>query len=171
MKKKADHVAIGKITRTHGIKGELRLLPFFADTTFMYNLDEIKIVLKDGSFTDNQVERFRVHTKYFLIKLVDFDDINNVGKFIGGEVYVHESIIPPLENDEFYAEELVGCSIQSETGKHIGELEEVIFSPCHDVYQIKTTEGKELLVPAISEFVKNIDVDKKIITIIEPEYA
>ncbi len=73
-------------------------------------------------------------------------------------VYVRADELPPLPAGEYYAHELLGLQVLDEAGHLLGELVEILHTPANKVYIVRKTDGKELLLPAISSVVLSVDL-------------
>ncbi len=87
----------------------------------------------------------------------------------GLSLYVMDEDLPPPEEGEFYIFELDGFEILLENGEPVGVLRWIEKKPGQDLLHIESTEGKEILLPFVKEFVKGIDREKKKITVRLPK--
>ena len=71
----------------------------------------------------------------------------------------------PLEKDEYFIADLIGLQAESDEGEDLGELSDVLQTGANDVYEVKMEDGKEVLLPAIRECIKNVDLQKGEITV------
>lgn len=78
----------------------------------------------------------------------------------GAELYIHPSMRPPLPEGEFYIDDLMGLRVQTEAGEDLGEIEEVLETPAHDVYVTPLA-----MIPGVAEFVVTTDWEKKILVV------
>lgn len=165
-----NFIVFGKITKTHGLKGELRLLPFFAETDFFLTLREV-ILCKDQQILGcYPLISARDHGKYILIKLANIETIDAAETLITCDLALKPEDVPTPKDDEFYIEDLVGLKVVNTAGTHLGEVKNILQTPSNDVYEILTLSGEELLVPGVKDYVTHIDFPNKTLTIIEPKY-
>ena len=88
----------------------------------------------------------------------------------GQTLLIPESALPELDEDEVYLHDMLGLSVVLDaTGQKLGVLDHVLFHGEQDLWSILTPEGKEILLPAVPEFVADIDLDTEIIRITPPE--
>jgi 16S rRNA processing protein RimM len=78
----------------------------------------------------------------------------------GAELFIHPSMRPPLPEGEFYLDELLGMRVQTEAGEDLGEIEEVLETPAHDVYVTPLA-----MIPGHAEFVVKTDFDNKVLIV------
>lgn len=152
---------VGKIISSHGIKGELKIFPLTDDINRFKYLKEVYI---GEEKLPVQVVGVKFNKDKPIIRLKEFDNINQVLKFKDRYLYVDDENLIELEENEYFVFQLLGCKVENMEGKSIGVLEDIINTLSNDVYVIRHGE-KEYLVPAIKEFIKNIDIESKLIRI------
>lgn len=167
---KHNKILIGKITRTHGIKGELRLLPYYSDIDFISKVPTLYFSKENQADTEHRLTSYRPHSKYILIKIDDFNNINDVLQFTNSEVSINMAYFPQLTEDEHFTGDLLGLKAYNEDHEYIGILEEILSAKSHDIYRIIKDNNEELLIPAVKEYVLNIDLKNKEIKIKNPKY-
>lgn len=153
-----DYVYIGDIVNTHGIKGELRIISDFKYKNQVFTPHfNIYIGKNKKEFT---IDSYRVHKNFDMVCLNGLNDINDALMYKGESVYVKRS---DLNIDTYLDEELIGMSVLDED-KILGYVKELLKSKAYNLLVV--TDGrKDYLVPNIKEFILNVDLDKKQITI------
>ena len=101
----------------------------------------------------------------FFVKFEGLDDINDVEKYKRCPLKVTRENAVPLEEDEYYVADLLGLTLVDESGVTIGELVDVIETGANDVYEVKTSDGGHVLLPAIKDCILDVDMDEKIILV------
>lgn len=143
---------IGKVVNTFGIKGEIKVLPYVS------YMEKVKII-----YIANQkmeIEKIRFQKNVAIIKIKGLDDINLVEEYIGQIVKMEDSDAPKLPKGTYYIKDLIGIDVITEEGELLGKLDDVITTGANDVYQV----GK-ILLPAIKEVIKDIDLENKKMTV------
>lgn len=151
-----EYLVIGKITRPHGVRGEVRVLPQ-TDIPERFTWLESVIV---GS-TDSEpiaVEHARLHKEMVLLKLAGFDHRDQAETLRGQYLYVSEEDAIPLEEDEYFLFELEGLEVVTDDGRILGELAEIIETKANNVFVVRGDLG-ELLLPDTDEVVQEIDFE------------
>jgi len=145
-------ITSGKILNTFGIKGEVKLLPWADSPEFLTGFKRIYI---DGKPVE--ILSARVQKGCVIAALKNVDNIDAAIKLKGKEFKINKSDIK-LEEGRFFVAELIGLkALNAETGDDLGIIEDVLSLPAHNVYIIK---GKrEILVPAVSEFIIESDLN------------
>lgn len=154
---------VGVISNTHGIRGEVKVFPTTDDASRFEQLKEV--ILDTGK------EQMTLHiagVKYFkqfvILKFKEYDNINDIERYKGKDLYVTRENAVPLEEDEYYIADLLGCKVVTDDGKDFGILKDVMETGANDVYVVKTKEHGEVLLPYIDDCILNIDIENKVIT-------
>ncbi len=156
-------VLIGKVVATHGVKGQLRVVAYSGDPASILALPSV--VLKGPGGEDRfEVAAVAVHGKKLLLSLKSFDNINQVLHLVGRELLAERSQLPELPKDEYYWRDLLGMKVVTDQGEALGEVVEVIATGSNDVFVVKAG-AKELLIPAIADVVRDMDMAHRVITV------
>lgn len=160
---------VGKIVNTHGIKGEVRVISKTDFPEERYKAGNQLYLFMPNSSTPVEltVKQHRTHKNFDLLVFEGYENINLVEKFRDGILKVPESQLSNLQEDEFYFHEIIGCRVFLSSGDEIGKITEILTPGANDVWVIKGTGGKEILIPYIEEVVKKVDVREKTV-LIEP---
>ena len=147
-------ISVGRVTRTHGLKGELKFFP----------ANRGEILIKPGQrikFRENQskVESVRGVKSPFIVKFDGINSIEAAKNLAGQEVLVAREDFEILPEGEYYRFEIEGLKAYDNTGRYYGVVEEVIATGSNDVYVVRD-EGKEWLIPMIDSVVKAIDLEQ-----------
>ena len=155
---------VGVITTTHGIRGEVKVYPTTDDA---HRFDYLESVLLDTGkeLCELEIERVKYFKQYVILKFRDVDNINDIEPYKGKSLYVTREFAVPLEENEYYIADLMGMEVSLEDGTFFGTLKDVMETGANDVYVIETEERKEVLVPAIKDCIKAVDVEKGKMTI------
>lgn len=153
---------VGEIVNTHGIRGELKVVPHtdFAEQRFAPG-SILVIEAANGVKTTVTVQTSRLHKKVYIISLKDFHNINEVEKFKGSLLKIEERYQNELDEEEFYYHEIIGCMAVTDEGEELGEIIEILAPGANDVWVIKRPKGKQLLIPVIDDVVLEVDVENK----------
>lgn len=156
---------VGKIVNTHGIKGEVKVIPTTDDPKRFEKLKEIYIQRKD--MCTFKIESVRYHKKFVLIKFEGINTLNEAELLKNAVLKINRGDSLPLNKDEYYISDLYGMDVVTLEGRKLGQLTEIIYTGSNDVYVIKNEETKkELLIPAIKQVIKEIDLEEKIMRVV-----
>ena len=159
---------IGRIQATHGIRGQLRVVPFAGDASSISQLNKVLLKSQAGAMEEFSVASAKMHGKKVILTLKSFDNINQVLHLVGREIYAERSALPELPPDEFYWSDLLGLQVETEEGEALGELVDIIETGANDVYVVKK-DGREVLIPALDDVVLAVDLDQGTMTVSLPE--
>ena len=155
---------IGVITSTHGLKGEVKVFPTTDDPQRFKKLKKCFIRTPKG---DIHVEKnsCKFFKNMVILSFKEFKDINEIEKYKSCDIYVTREDAVPLEEDEYYISDVIGMEIVTEEGELLGKLEDVMQTGANDVFVIRLTNDKELLMPVIKECVLDMNYDTCKITV------
>ncbi|MBR1860988.1 MAG: 16S rRNA processing protein RimM [Lachnospiraceae bacterium] len=159
-----SYFKIGIITSSHGVRGEMKVFPTTDDPRRFKKCKNVFIEDKTG-FVPFEVEGVRVAPDKVLLKLKGIDSPEAVAGFRQKGIFVDREHAVSLNKDEYFIADLYGLKVHDENNSVIGELEEVIQTGANDVYQIKLTDGRELLLPAIRDCILDVDVEQGFIKV------
>ena len=163
----SDPVALGRVGSPSGLRGEFRVTLYAADSD---NLKEGKVLLlKHGKDEISaKIERARYQKDRPVIKLEGFDDRTSVEALRGMEISIEASDLEELPEGEHYVRNLIGCRVVDTAGggaKEIGVLQDVIQNTAQSVLDVKTPEGRSVLIPAVDAFLRSIDEEARLIEV------
>lgn len=148
---------VGIISNTHGIRGEIKVFPTTDDPKRYLDLEEV--ILDTGKEKMKmEIEKVRFYKNMVILKFRGIDDINEVLPYRQKSLYVTREQAVPLKEDEYFIADLIGLAAVSDEGEDLGEVSDVIQSAANDIYVIKKKGMPELLVPAIKDCIKKVDV-------------
>jgi 16S rRNA processing protein RimM len=148
------YIYIGKIVNTHALKGEVRIISNFEYKDRVFNISNKLYIGKDKC--EEVIETYRKHKNYDMVKFKNIDNINDVLKYKGMNVYFDENELK-LSDDEILIEELPLYSIYS-NDKLIGKIEEYRSDNGNNMVRVNNK-----LIPYNNSFITKIDKNKKII--------
>lgn len=155
-----DLLQVGAITQTHGLRGEVKVFPTTDDAKRFKKLKEV--ILDTGrEKIPLEIESVKFFKNLVILKFKGIDNINDIERYKGKALYVTRENAVKLKKDEYFIADLIGVEIYDETDTNIGVLENVITTGANDVYEIKLSDGRDLLLPAIKQCVLEVDMDKR----------
>ncbi len=159
----ASLIALGQLTTTHAIHGELRLRLFNpASTTLRAGS---RVVLRRGDqLEERTVRAVRPHGQWHLLLLEGCDSMTAAEALIGCEVCVRPQDLPPAGAGEIYHYELIGMTVVTTGGVEIGSVAEVLAVSSNDICVVRGG-AREYLVPLIADVVQQLDRDRRRIVI------
>lgn len=159
-----DLLQVGVITTTHGVRGEVKVFPTTDDANRFKKLKEV--ILDTGK---EQLPLEIAQVKFFknlvILKFKGIDNINDIEKYKGKSLYVTREHAVKLKKDEYFIADLIGMRAVTEEGEELGTIQDVLQTGANDVYIIKKDGEDELLVPAIKDCVKDVDIEGGVMTL------
>ncbi len=155
---------VGVVTSTHGLKGEVNIFPTTDDPGRFESLKSVLLADADDA-PSREVESVKYHKGRPILKLKGIDRIEDAERLKGTELYVRREDAIPLEEGEYYVGDLVGCGVFLEDGTQLGTLKDILKTGANGVYVIGVPEGKDVLLPAVPQFILSKDVEAKRITV------
>ena len=163
-----DWVPIGDITKTHGLKGEVKLRPSVTDPSLVQGTPRVRIVGDQIEPSETVLEKVRGQGGRWIVKFKDCKTIEEAQVLVGRSLEICRKDFQPLPEGEYYWFEIEGLQVFDEEGRYYGTVNEIIVTGSNDVYVVRDGD-KELLLPMIDSVVKSIDLkeNKLIFHIIE----
>ncbi|MBR2080857.1 MAG: 16S rRNA processing protein RimM [Oscillospiraceae bacterium] len=151
-KERKRYLEAGEIVNTHGLRGEMRVLPWADGPEFLTGFSVFYI---DGK--PHRAESCRVQKTCVLLKLEGTDDVD-AARALRGKTVCIDREDARLPEGSVFVQDLIGLRVIDQNGTEIGEITEVIQLPKHDVYVVRGAAG-EYQIPAVKEFIKKTDTD------------
>lgn len=149
---------VGKVGKTHGLKGEFKVIPMTSDINNYKRYENVIIKGEEKKIQSVKFQKDRV-----ILKLEGIDSIEDAETYKNAIIEVPRDKEPELEEDEFYVRDLIGIHVFDTDGNDLGAIYDVIETKNNDVYWIR--KPKELLIPVLMDIVLDIDLDENRITI------
>ena len=164
MENMEQFLRVGVISSTHGIRGEVKVYPTTDDPERFLELDEV--ILDTGrEHKILEIEGVKFFKNQVILKFKGYDNINDIEKYLKKDLLVDREHAVELGENENFIADLIDMEVVTEEGKVLGTLTDVIETGANDVYAVKTSEGKEILLPAIRDCILDVNVDEKRMTV------
>ena len=154
-----EKIKIGQIVNAVALRGEVKVYNYSDPDRY----ETLKTVLVE----DERYEISKVSYRggAVVLKLRGVDDRNAAEALKGKGLYILESELPELPEDTYYIRDLIGMEVRDEEGQKLGVMKDVLQNSAQDVYEIRLESGKTGYVPAVSEFVKDVDLKSRVVVI------
>lgn len=159
-----EFLEIGQIVNTFGIKGMVKIKPFTDDITRFDNLEKV-YVETNKSKKQYEIEEVKYHKDMVLIKFKGIDRIEEAELLRNSYLKVNRKDEPELEEGTYYIVDLIGLDVYSDEGELLGKVDDIFNNGSSDIYVVKNELGKQLLLPAISDVIKEINLEEKKIVV------
>ena len=154
------NLEIGQIVNTFGIKGMVKVKPFTDD---IRRFDELKTVYveKNSTKTEYEIEEVKYHKDMVLIKFKGIDKVEQAEMLRNSYLTVSRESVEKLEEGRYYIVDLLGLEVYTDEQILLGTLEDIFNTGSNDIYVVKDKQGKQILLPAIQDVIKQIDIENK----------
>lgn len=159
-----EYIEIGQIVKTNGLKGVVKVNPFTDDIGKFEDLKYVYIQLKN-ELKKVKIEQVRYNKNQVLLKLEGIDSIEEAEKYRNFYLKTEKESQEDLGEDTYYIVDLIGLDVYSDKNEYLGKIEDVFPTGSNDVYVVKDNLGKQILIPAIADVVKEVDLKNKKMTI------
>ena len=153
-----EYLVIGKVLKPHGVKGDLRVRYYNPEDPLFLSRYK-RLYLKDerrGLLRPFKVLKVRPHKDLLIVSLEGLRDREDAERWRGSEVLVRREDLPPLEEDEYYWEEIIGLEVFTKEGESLGRVTSIWRTGGSDVYVVEGEKG-EIMLPAIKQVVLEVD--------------
>lgn len=150
-------IPLGRLVNTHGIRGELRLLPHAFPCPTLQKGVAVSLQGETGPASWSTLESVRPHAPFLLVRLQGVTSFAQAQALRDTVISVAEDLLPPLQTDEFYYYQVIGLRVFTTAGEQIGTITQIFFSGGHDVWEVRQGQ-KEYLIPVTDEIVRSIDI-------------
>ena len=155
-----DFLEVGQIVNYYGIKGFFKVVPFTDDITRFDDLKTIYIE-KNKKLEEKEIEEVKYHKHLVLLKLKGIDDINDTEQYKNCILKIDRKDAVELPDNSYFITDMIGINVYTEEDVLLGTLVDIFPTGSNDVYVVKDELGKQILLPAIGEVIKNVDVKAK----------
>lgn len=164
-----DLLLVGRITRPHGVVGEVKIQPETDDPARLLSLPVVFVGATAGAAVAMKVERARLQPAkgqtLGVLKLGGVNDRDAADALRKQGLYARIDDLPPLADDELFLHDLVGLTVVTDAGEEVGTVVDVQELPAHDTLVVARPDGSEVLIPAVPAFVQAIDLDAEQVVI------
>jgi len=150
-------VAVGRVARAHGVKGEVAVLPL-SEVEARFR-EGSRLFVGEGSSRTLTVVSSRPHRQRLLVTFEELRDRAEAEALGGAYLFVPSDSSPSLPPGQYWPHQLVGCEVETAGGRALGRCREVIHTPANDVWAIEGADGSEVLIPALKDVVRTVDID------------
>lgn len=162
-----EYLTVGKIVNTHGVRGEVKVMPLTSDIN---RFDYLKLVWleQNGKLTEHYVEKARYHKNFVLLTLRHIDTMDKAELLKGCYLKVDRRNARPLDENEYFIADLIGCEVY-ENEILLGTITDVLQTGSNDIYVTNGEIYGEVLIPALEQVVRKVDIEKRKVYVELPE--
>lgn len=152
-----DYVPIGKILKSHGVHGEVRVFPFSGvPDNFKFYCKMVAVNSESGLSLTLTVKRSRNQGKFVILRFENLKTRDEAETLRGSQLLVDKHDLPPLGPGEYYWFELKGMRVETGDGEELGVVASIFNTKAHDI-MVVTNRGREYLIPVHDEVIERLD--------------
>ncbi|MEG0575116.1 MAG: ribosome maturation factor RimM [Anaerovoracaceae bacterium] len=155
-----EKITIGKVVNVVGLKGELKIYNYSDDRERFERLEEIFI----GN-NKHKIEKVRYKDNMVILKVNGIDNRDQSEAVKNQMVYITEDDLEELPEGVYYIRDMIGMEVFSHEGVKLGILDDVNTNVPQKLYVVKREGKSDILIPGVDEFILDIDMEKRIITV------
>ncbi|AEV95300.1 ribosome maturation factor RimM [Pediococcus claussenii] len=165
-----EYFNVGKIVNTQGLRGEIKVISQtdFPEERFASG-SILDLFNGDQKVQQVVIKHSRINKGTYILKLENFDSINEVEKFKGYSLKIAEDQLDELEEGQFYFHEIIGLKVIDQQRGEIGSIKDILPYGANDVWVVDTGNGKELLLPYIKSVILKVNTDQNEVLVDIPE--
>ena len=156
---KQPYIEAGRITNTHGVRGELKIEVWLDSPG---DLAEYRRIFVDGK--ELRLRSAHLQNRFVIVSLEGVEDVNTAMLFKGKTVFIARDDAH-LPEGAYFLQDLLDAKVIREDGREVGRLTEILERPANNVYVVTDAEGKETLIPAVPAFIICADADAGLVTV------
>ncbi|RQD74589.1 MAG: 16S rRNA processing protein RimM [Candidatus Syntrophonatronum acetioxidans] len=166
-----DLVAVGKIIGVKGLKGEIKVQPLSDNFHRHKALDRVKIIAGDKEL-ETEVEKSATVKNFWILKFKDVLSREEAEELRGCYIMIPKAEREELPENHYYMDDIIGSFVFKDDGSKLGQVINIIETGSNDVYVVKSDDPDlpgEILVPALKDVIKRVDIKEKKIVVVLPE--
>lgn len=151
-----EYIAVGRVVRPHGVRGVLLVE---AISELIHRLEPSSQIFLGEYKRVAEVEYLRPHKDRFLLALDSLEDRDQAEEWRGSELFLRTADSESLPEGIYYHWQIIGLEVETEEGEAMGVIQKILETGANDVYVVEQSGRKELLLPAIDEVIREVDLD------------
>jgi len=152
-----EFLSVGVITTAHGVHGEVKVFPTTDDVKRFKKCKEL--LLDKGNGPERiKVQGVKFFKQFVIIKLDGINTMDDALLLKNKPLLVTRDMAVKCEEDEYFIADLIDVKVYDEDDNYIGNISEVYQTGANDVYEIKRSDESTVLIPAIKECIKSVDI-------------
>lgn len=151
-------VVVGRVTRPQGLRGEVRVTPL-TNVEGIWQEERRVLLRQNDRIRETTVQSLQSLKGRLVVRFAGIESREDSEAIRGSEVCIPRQEAPPLPPGSYYQLDLLGLRVEREDGEGLGEVADIVSIGPHDVWVIRH-QGREWLLPAVHDFVKDVDLDR-----------
>lgn len=159
-----DLLEVGKIVNTHGLRGEVKAVPWTDYPEVFEDIEYVYVKRRTGN-ERLDISGIKYQKNNLILRFEQIKDINQAEAYKNLVLYAERDMLGELPEGVYYITDLIGCEVVKEDGGKVGVIADVFNTGSSDIYDVKREGRKNLLIPVIDEVVLKVDINDKKVTV------
>ena len=155
---------VGKIVNTHGLRGEVKVVPW-TDYPEVFEDIETVYIKKKTEYEKLDIAGLKYQKNNLIVRFSQLKDINEAEKYKNQVLYAERDALGELPEGVYYIADLIGLEVVKEDGEKVGVINDVFNTGSNDIYDVKREGKKNMLIPVIDDVVIDIDIEGGKVTV------
>ncbi len=162
-----EKLEAGKIVNTHGLRGEVKIVPWTDSPETFENIEYVYVKEKTGELRLD-IENLKYQKNNLIVKFAQLASIEDAQRLKNKTVYVERDMLGELPEGVYYITDIIGLDAVDEYGNKIGTVADIFNTGSNDIYDIKRDGKKNLLLPLIDDVI-TVELENKRVLVKIPE--
>ncbi|MBN2246294.1 MAG: 16S rRNA processing protein RimM [Candidatus Aminicenantes bacterium] len=163
-----EFIVLGKVIKTRGLRGCLKVMSYAQNQDLFYGIRHIFLGKPTRETKEYQVKKIDISSGFLFLELDEISEIAAAASLVGCSIFLPRESLPKLPEGEYYWADIIGLDVIDHHDKFLGKIESIFPTGSNDVYICKSGK-KEILLPAIADVIKKIDIEKGFIKVKLPK--
>jgi 16S rRNA processing protein RimM len=159
-----DVIAIGRVGKPIGTRGEVKILPLTEHEERLRNLPAVWLGQNTADGELKKIRKVRIDSKHVVMSFYGIETVEDAGKIKDRYLFVPREDAVRLEEGSYFVDDVIGCEVVTEEQIVVGTVIDLFSLPMNDIWVVKKGV-KEVFLPAVKAIIRQVDVEKKRITI------
>ncbi|MCJ7833733.1 MAG: ribosome maturation factor RimM [Deltaproteobacteria bacterium] len=156
---KSDFLVIGKVAKPHGLRGQVKVQSYASSYESFFAGSKVYLSIGE-EMRELVLSEVKVRTRSLLLNFQGVDNRQQAEGISGSSLYIKKKDLKALPEGEYYWYQLIGSRVYNDQGRFLGIMEEIFPTPAHDIWVIRDGK-KELLLPAVEDFVVSVNIPQR----------
>jgi 16S rRNA processing protein RimM len=153
-----DFLQVGKVANTHGVRGELKVIPL-TDNPERFNQLKTVYVEENGKIDEYNIDGVKYYKNSVLLKLKGIDTVEEAEALKECHLLIDRKDAVTLPENSYFICDIVGLNVYDDALGFLGTISEVLCTGSNDVYVVKRKQGDDVLIPALKSVVKEVSIE------------
>ena len=159
-----DFIEIGEIVKPQGVRGRMKALSYLESEDVLEGLDALLVRKAGQAAASYRPRKIEARKNFLFLELEGIDEMDAARKLVGGRILVPSNRLKKLPEGEYYWRDLIGLRVVTDAGEALGTVESIFPTGSNDVYVCRGG-SREILLPAIGDVIREIDLEKGVMVV------